>query len=320
MAGKKIIVVFGATGAQGGGVVKTFLNDPVLKSDWTVRAVTRDPSKESAKKLEQQGAEVVSANLDDKASLLKVLNGATAAFAVTNYWEKVNMESEIQQGKNVVNAAKNLLIHDIILFTKSHTKPRAVTNGKLPHVYHFDGKAEVEKYAREVGVPATFFLPGIYMDNITNQMFRFNPEHDTWVMAAPLPETAQIPLFDPANTGIWVKAIIRKRDQLLGKRVFGATKYSTPTEIVEDFRQTFPEAGKTVSFFQLPDEMFRQAAKDAMGVPDWLAQGILENMKVIYEGGYYGFKSLDESLAILEDKPTQWVDFMKKSPVFEDLK
>lgn len=59
MAGKKIITVFGATGAQGGGVVNTFLNDPALKSEWTVRAVTRDASKDSAKKLQQLGAEVV---------------------------------------------------------------------------------------------------------------------------------------------------------------------------------------------------------------------------------------------------------------------
>ena len=60
MAGSKIITVFGATGAQGGSVVSTFLNDPKLKSDWTVRAVTRDTTKESAKKLQTQGAEVVS--------------------------------------------------------------------------------------------------------------------------------------------------------------------------------------------------------------------------------------------------------------------
>lgn len=60
MAGKKIITVFGATGAQGGAVVQTFLNDPKLKSEWSVRAVTRNTTKETAKKLERQGAEVVS--------------------------------------------------------------------------------------------------------------------------------------------------------------------------------------------------------------------------------------------------------------------
>lgn len=60
MAGKKIITVFGATGTQGGSVAQIFLNDPKLKSEWTVRAVTRDTKKDSAKKLASQGAEVVS--------------------------------------------------------------------------------------------------------------------------------------------------------------------------------------------------------------------------------------------------------------------
>jgi uncharacterized protein YbjT (DUF2867 family) len=59
MASKRIITVFGATGAQGGGVVQTFLHDPKLKAAWTVRGVTRDVTKDSAKKLQSQGAEVV---------------------------------------------------------------------------------------------------------------------------------------------------------------------------------------------------------------------------------------------------------------------
>lgn len=59
MAGKKIITVFGATGQQGGSVVATFLNDAKLSGEWSVRAVTRDVNKESAKKLASLGAEVV---------------------------------------------------------------------------------------------------------------------------------------------------------------------------------------------------------------------------------------------------------------------
>ena len=59
MSGKKIITIFGSTGAQGGAVVDTFLSDPRLKSEWTVRAVTRDVTKDSAKALQSRGAEVI---------------------------------------------------------------------------------------------------------------------------------------------------------------------------------------------------------------------------------------------------------------------
>jgi len=59
MALKKIITVFGATGAQGGSVASTFLTDPKLSSDWSVRAVTRDVNKDSSKSLAAKGAEVI---------------------------------------------------------------------------------------------------------------------------------------------------------------------------------------------------------------------------------------------------------------------
>ena len=60
---KKIIVVFGATGAQGGGVARGILNDP--KSEFTVRAVTRDPNSDKAKELAKMGADVVVGEIDD---------------------------------------------------------------------------------------------------------------------------------------------------------------------------------------------------------------------------------------------------------------
>ncbi|KAG7118204.1 NmrA-like family domain-containing protein 1 like [Verticillium longisporum] len=317
MAHKKIIAVVGATGAQGGAVAAVFLNDPLLHQEWTVRAVTRDPSKDRAQKLKQQGADVVAADLNDKASLVRAFAGATAAFGVTDYWETLSMDTEIQQGKNLVDAAKESAVSHFIW--SSLRNVNKLTQGKLAHVHQFDGKAEVEEYARQVGVPATFFLPGIYMDSLTKS-FRQNPPGSPWVFALPMPETAPLPLFDVRNTGIWVKAIVRKRDQLLGKRILGATKYTTPAELVDGFTQAFPEAGRAASFFSMPHEMFLQVVQDAMGLPDWAAESILEMMRLVNEGGYFGFESLGESLAVLEDEPTAWVDFLKRNEAFKDLK
>ncbi|EGY20022.1 hypothetical protein VD0002_g8971 [Verticillium dahliae] len=317
MAHKKIIAVVGATGAQGGAVAAVFLNDPLLRHEWTVRAVTRDPAKDRAQKLKQQGADVVAADLNDKASLVRAFAGATAAFGVTNYWETLSIDTEIQQGKNLVDAAKESAVSHFIWSSLRNVKK--LTQGKLAHVHQFDGKAEVEEYARQVGIPATFFLPGIYMDSLA-QSFRQNAPGSPWVFSLPMPETAPLPLFDVRNTGLWVKAIVRKRDQLLGKRVLGATKYTTPAELVSEFTQAFPEAGKAASFFSMPHEMFLQVVQDVMGLPDWAAESILEMMRLVNEGGYFGFESLSESLAVLEDEPTAWVDFLKRNEAFKDLK
>lgn len=81
MSQKKVIVVFGATGAQGGGLAKAILNDAA--SDFSVRAVTRDPSSDKAKELERMGAELVKADVDDEESMQKALEGAYGAYFVT---------------------------------------------------------------------------------------------------------------------------------------------------------------------------------------------------------------------------------------------
>ena len=82
MADKKIIAVIGSTGSQGGGLARAILSDP--NGGFGVRAITRDTGKDKAKALASQGAEVVSANLDDVESLKKAFAGAYGVYGVTN--------------------------------------------------------------------------------------------------------------------------------------------------------------------------------------------------------------------------------------------
>jgi len=311
MAGKKIITVFGATGAQGGAVADIFLHDPKLKSDWTVRAVTRNVTSDAAKKLESQGAEVVAADMNDKATLLKAVEGASAVFAVTNYWEKADQAVEVAQGKALVDAAKEAGVHHFIWSSLVNVKK--LSNGKLPNVYHFDSKAEVEDYARSVGIPATFFLPGFYMSNMPGGMLRADPSKDNaWTFSLPVPATAPIPVFDTDDTGKYVKAAVLRRDEVLGKRVLGATAYLTGAQIVEDFKKVFPEAGKTASYNQLSESDYK-AALTGNGMPEFIAQELFENMLLLDQFGYYGGESLDETHKLVEDKLTTWEEYARKS-------
>jgi uncharacterized protein YbjT (DUF2867 family) len=195
-----------------------------------------------------------------------------------------------------------------------------VSNGKLPHVYHFDSKAQVEEYARQVGVPSTFFMPGFYMSNLPGQMFRQNPDaNNAWVLALPIPETAKAPMFDTADTGKFVKAAVLHRGQLLGKRLLGATNYMTMTEVVDAFKKTFPEAGKTAGYFNVPHDMYIKILTGT-GMPEFAAVELLENMRLLDEFGYYGGESLDETHKFVEDKLTTWEEHMKKAPAFQGLK
>lgn len=73
MAAKKVLVVFGATGVQGGSVVKAVLGDAKMAEGWTVRGVTRDVSKPSAKALQEQGAETVAVSCHPQTIVYTIL-------------------------------------------------------------------------------------------------------------------------------------------------------------------------------------------------------------------------------------------------------
>src|SRR5687767_961960 len=99
---KKILAVTGATGAQGGGLVRAILAD----GEFAARAVTRNVNGEKARELAALGAEVVAANLDDEASLKKAFADAHGAFCLTNFWEHFSPEKELLQAEHLAKAAK----------------------------------------------------------------------------------------------------------------------------------------------------------------------------------------------------------------------
>src|SRR5688500_18841379 len=94
---KKIIAVMGATGAQGGGLVRAILADK--DGPFRVRAITRNVDSEKSKALARAGAEVVAADVDDPKSLERAFSGAYGAFCVTFFWEHFSPEKETAQAK-----------------------------------------------------------------------------------------------------------------------------------------------------------------------------------------------------------------------------
>jgi uncharacterized protein YbjT (DUF2867 family) len=102
----KLLVIIGATGKQGGSVIKSILSDPAASKQFKLRGVTRDTSKDASKVLADQGVEMVAADLDDKASLVKAFEGAYGVYAVTDFWATMDKDTEVKQGKNMADAAK----------------------------------------------------------------------------------------------------------------------------------------------------------------------------------------------------------------------
>jgi uncharacterized protein YbjT (DUF2867 family) len=167
---KKIIAVLGATGSQGGGLVRSILND--RDGDFVVRAITRDPESEKAKQLALMGAEVVAGDLDDVKSLAKAFEDAYGLYAVTFFWDHFSVEKEIGHIKTIAVAAKAANVQHVIWSTLEDTRKWIpLSDNRMPtlmgkyKVPHFDGKGESDRFFINAGLQTTFLLASFYWDN-----------------------------------------------------------------------------------------------------------------------------------------------------------
>jgi uncharacterized protein YbjT (DUF2867 family) len=211
--------------------------------------------------------------------------GASAVFAVTNYWEHLDKQREITQGKNLVDAAQATGVHHFIW--SSLPNVTALSNGSLTHVYHFDSKAEVEEYARAAGIPATFFYAGFYMSNVPGKMMRPSPVDGAWTLSMPIPPSAPVPVYDTDDTGKFIKATVLNRDTVLGKRMLGATEYTPLERLVDSFKRVFPEAGKTARYEQVSDEAHRDVLLNQSKLPEFVVVDLMESFEMFRRFGYY---------------------------------
>lgn len=151
----KVILAIGVTGQQGGAAARHLLN-----AGWKVRALARDPKKDSAQVLEQQGAEVVQGDLNDRATLDAALGGVYGVFGFTNFWlPDVGYEGEIRQGKLLADAAKEAGVQHFV-----YSSVGAAHRGLGQK--HFESKWIVERYLEEIGLPHTILRPVAFMENL----------------------------------------------------------------------------------------------------------------------------------------------------------
>jgi hypothetical protein len=121
------------------------------------------------------------------------------------------------------------------------------------------------------------------MSNLPGGMLRQLPPNNDWALSLPIPTSTPIPLLDTADdTGKFVKGILLNREKALGKRIYGATDYYTIDEILRQFKETFPEAGKNAKAVELPHEVFKGILAKA-GTPEENQEELLQNMRLMDE-------------------------------------
>ena len=221
---KKIIAVVGATGAQGGGLVRAILNDKT--GGFAARAITRDPNSDKAKALADEGAEIVAADLDSVKSVRKAFEGAHGAFCVTFFWAHLKPEIEIAQARNMAQAAKDAGVRHVIWSTLEDTrKSIPLSDQRMPtlmgkyKVPHFDGKGEADSIFTELGVPTTLLVTSFYWENFI--YFGMGPKKGAdGKLALTLPlGTKKLASIAAEDIGKVAYAIFEKGDEMIGKTV-----------------------------------------------------------------------------------------------------
>ena len=258
MADKKVIAVVGATGAQGGGLVRAILADQ--DSRFMARAITRNVNSDKAKALAASGAEVVAANVDDEASLRRAFEGAYGAFCVTFFWDHLSVEREQAEAAAMARAAKATGVQHVIWSTLDDTRkfiplddPRMPTLHGKYKVPHFDGKGEADQYFRDAGVPTTFLLTVFYWDNFI--YFGAGPKagpDGTLALTMPMGDR-KLPSMAAEDIGKCAYGIFQRPD-LIGRTVGIAGGHLTGEQMATGMSKAL---GVPVRYTDVPPEVYR---------------------------------------------------------------
>ena len=295
MSTKKIITIFGATGAQGGGLARSILAD--RGGPFAVRAVTRDVNSDAARALAAAGAEVVAANLDDAAAVERAFAGAYGAYCVTFFWAHLSPERELAQARLMAQAARAAGLQHVIWSTLEDTRrwmqlddPRMPTLMGRYKVPHFDAKGEADQFFRDSGVPTTFLLTSFYWDNLIFFGSGPRPAADGKLdFILPMGQ-AKLPGIAAEDIGRCAHGIFRRGAELIGRTVGIAGEHLTGAEMAAALTRAL---GREVRHLDVPPDVYRSS-----GFPGADDLGNMFQFKRDFNADFCAARSLEVSRAL----------------------
>jgi uncharacterized protein YbjT (DUF2867 family) len=295
MADKKVIAVIGATGAQGGGLVRAILADPA--GGFVARAITRDANSDKALALARLGADVVAADIGDEASLTRALQGAYGAYCVTFFWDHFSPDKEKAEARNMARAAKAAGVRHVIWSTLEDVREWIpLSDDRMPtlqghyKVPHFDAKGESNRFFTEAGVPTTFLLTSFYWDNLIQFGMGPKPGPDgTLVFTLPMAQ-AKMPGIAAEDIGRCAYGIFKQGDRYIGKTVGIAGEHPTGAQMAAGLARAL---GREVRYNAVTPAAYR-----AFGFPGADDLGNMFQYYAEFEGPFSAVRSLAESRAL----------------------
>lgn len=257
---RPVIAVIGATGAQGGGLVRALLRDPWQR--FRVRALTRQPTARAARALAQAGADVMHADLDRPGTLAAALAGIDGLFAMTDFWAHFSPERELRQATLMAAAATRASVRHVIWSTQEDTRP----DGGPWRVPPMDAKGQADACFQSL--PTTYVLPSFYWDNFIHLgLHPLREAGGALQWSLPLGESRLCGIA-AEDIGHCIAALFVQGERAVGERVGLAAEQLTGAQMaqvltqvlgepvhyravsVEDFgRQPFPGAAELSRMF-----------------------------------------------------------------------
>ncbi len=301
MSDKKIIAVIGASGAQGGGLVRAICNDP--SGGFSARAITRDVESDKAKELARLGAEVVAADVDDEASLRAAFAGAHGAYCVTFFWAHFSPEKEMAEAQNMARAAKAAGVKHVIWSTLEDTRQWVpLSDSRMPtlmgkyKVPHFDAKGEANRFFTDLGVPTTFLLTSFYWENLIH--FGMGPQRGpdgTFAITLPMGDK-KLPGIAADDIGKCAYGIFKRGGELIGRTLGVAGEHLNGAEMAAALTRAL---GQEVRYNEVSPEVYR-----GLGFPGAEDLGNMFQFKRDFEQVFRGARAPDVGRSLNPDLQT----------------
>ena len=251
MSNTRSVLVTGATGQQGGAVVRA-----LIARGHRVKAISRRPESDGAKRLAAAGVEVVAGNLDDGASVVKAAEGVDTIFLMGNSYE-AGADAETRQGIAAADAAKAAGIGHLIYSSVADAD-------KKTGIPHFDSKYLVEKHIAGLGIPYTISAPVAFMENTVAPWAIDGLRQGVYAAALPPARVLQQVTID--DIGAFVATLAERREQVFGKRfdiagdeLSGAQQAKILSEVLD----------RPITYRELPIAAIRQQSEDTALMFEW---------------------------------------------------
>ena len=248
---KKIILVTGATGQQGGAVARK-----LLERGHTVKGLTRNPESEKAKAIKKLGMEPVAGDFNNKASLIEAMRGCDIVFSMATPFEQ-GVEVETKNAITTMDAAVEAGVKHYVYSSVAG----ADQNTGVPH---FDSKFKAEQYLNNLNIPYTIVAPVYFMENLKSPWTL--PGLKEGAFAQALPKDRKLQMISLQTIAEFVTHVIENTDKFIGKRFEIASDDISGEDVTRILTST---TKRTIGYNELPIDQMKSTNLDMGLMYEW---------------------------------------------------